>query len=257
MRNPDPTKRSTSGIPRLYQKYVGHDNNRDFYLNAMPESDQHEPDDVPGVVSPDHVQSPPDRPCRGGALRATVPRSAQPQSRPAPGQRDHPGRSRDAQPAGGRGEGRRRDAGRGQLPDLVERRSPDRGLFPQPDRDSDRDDREPDPDGGSVRALPTAEHRGSPLPDRAPALALPPVGRVLDHQQPGDSRSGLPLPGDPALQHLSDGPELDRARRQGQLDQHPAGNRRRHRGGRPRLDGPVGREPRGAVRAQAGSAVGQ
>ncbi len=38
MRNPDPTKRSASGIPRLYQKYVGHDNNRDFYLNAMPES---------------------------------------------------------------------------------------------------------------------------------------------------------------------------------------------------------------------------
>jgi len=39
MRNPEPTKRSTSGIPRLYQKYVGHDNNRDFYLAAMPESE--------------------------------------------------------------------------------------------------------------------------------------------------------------------------------------------------------------------------
>ncbi len=39
MRNPDPARRSTSGVPRLYQKYVGHDNNRDFYLNAMPESE--------------------------------------------------------------------------------------------------------------------------------------------------------------------------------------------------------------------------
>ena len=38
MRNPDPTKRSTSGIPRLYQKYVGHDNNRDFYMMNQPES---------------------------------------------------------------------------------------------------------------------------------------------------------------------------------------------------------------------------
>ena len=38
MRNPDPKRRSTSGIPRLYQKYVGHDNNRDFYMSAQPES---------------------------------------------------------------------------------------------------------------------------------------------------------------------------------------------------------------------------
>ena len=38
MREPEPEKRSTSGIPRLYQKYVGHDNNRDFYLSAQPES---------------------------------------------------------------------------------------------------------------------------------------------------------------------------------------------------------------------------
>ncbi|HXV86282.1 MAG TPA: M14 family metallopeptidase, partial [Gemmatimonadales bacterium] len=39
MREPDPTKRSTGGIPRLYQKYIGHDNNRDFYMVAQPESE--------------------------------------------------------------------------------------------------------------------------------------------------------------------------------------------------------------------------
>jgi hypothetical protein len=38
MREPVPERRSTSGVPRLYQKYVGHDNNRDFYLSAQPES---------------------------------------------------------------------------------------------------------------------------------------------------------------------------------------------------------------------------
>jgi hypothetical protein len=38
MREPDEKKRSTNGIPRLYQKYIGHDDNRDFYMAAMSES---------------------------------------------------------------------------------------------------------------------------------------------------------------------------------------------------------------------------
>src|SRR5262249_17174105 len=39
MREPDGARRSTSNIPRLYQKYIGHDNNRDFYMSAQPESE--------------------------------------------------------------------------------------------------------------------------------------------------------------------------------------------------------------------------
>jgi hypothetical protein len=37
MRESDPARRNTQ-IPRLYQKYIGHDNNRDFYMSAQPES---------------------------------------------------------------------------------------------------------------------------------------------------------------------------------------------------------------------------
>src|SRR3954451_5158468 len=38
MREADEKKRSTNGIPRLYQKYIGHDDNRDFYMMNMSES---------------------------------------------------------------------------------------------------------------------------------------------------------------------------------------------------------------------------
>jgi hypothetical protein len=38
MRDQDEKKRSTNGIPRLYQKYIGHDDNRDFYMMNMSES---------------------------------------------------------------------------------------------------------------------------------------------------------------------------------------------------------------------------
>src|SRR5215471_15349462 len=39
MKERDPSRRALTGLPRLYNKYAGHDDNRDFYMSALAETD--------------------------------------------------------------------------------------------------------------------------------------------------------------------------------------------------------------------------
>jgi hypothetical protein len=111
MREKDPLKRTFDGLPKLYNKYIGHDDNRDFYMSNMPETTNMNAD-VHRVVSADRLQPPPDGSGGRGDLHAAVPRSVQLQSRSAGSAGHRTGGDRHAQPAGGGRQGRVGDAQR-------------------------------------------------------------------------------------------------------------------------------------------------
>ena len=224
--------RSTAGLPRLYQKYVG-PRQQPRFLHVQPAGDRGvQPADVHRVVPADHVQPAPDRPGRHGAVRAAVPRSLQLQLRPA---------GADGHRARGRGHAQPVHRSRAR-PGAVSRNEASYSTW----------------FNGGVRTT-TCFHNligilteiiGNPTPMQIPLHARPPAADTSKpmpiapqewHQkqsidylidlQPGHPRHRVaPARGLP-LQHLPDGEELDRARQQGQLDGHAEADRRGAGGG--------------------------
>ena len=66
-------KHGNMNIPVLYNKYAGHDDNRDFYMSALAESENINRIMYREWYPADHVQPSPDRPGRHGDVRAAVP----------------------------------------------------------------------------------------------------------------------------------------------------------------------------------------
>ena len=98
--------------------------------------------------------------------------------------------------------------------------------------------------------------------DRAAGVALPPVDRIRNDQQPRHSGPGLALSRDVPLQHLAHGHELDREGQPRQLDRHAEAHRGARSGGgsrsasRRRGGGRGGRGGRGGGGSSAAAAAG-
>ncbi len=226
------TRRSTAQLPRLYEKYAGHDNNRDFYMANLPESTNMNRvmylEWFPQIMYNHHQTGPAGTVMFAPPFRDPFNYNFDP-ARPGAG---GPRWRRHGDPVQ-----RRREAGRHEPPgfellDLVERRAADDGLLSQHHRAPDGNHRQPDADDDPVRAVQTAPRRQPQFSDRATAVALPAVDRLLAHGELGGARHRLAGAGDLSLQHLPDGHEFDRARQQGQLDAGAAPGHRGAGGGR-------------------------
>ena len=165
MRSTDPKQRTTGALPRLYQKYVGHDNNRDFYMMNQPESTNmnrilyrewfpqimynHHQTGPAGTV----MFSPPFRDPFNYVYDPIVVNTL-----------DQVGAAMHTR-LRRRGQAGRDDALGRELLDVVERRPADDGLLPQSGGPADREHRQPDADPDTVPARSAARQGRLSVPD--------------------------------------------------------------------------------------------
>ena len=238
MREPEPTKRSTAGVPRLYQKYVGHDNNRDFYMTTQPETEAinrifyHEW--FPQIVYNHHQTGPPGTVLFAPPFRdpfnyyhdPLVPLGidlvgAAMHNRFAvegkPGATTRSGAPYSTWWNGGLRSTTGFHNMLGLLTETIGNPTPMEIPF-----------------------LPTKTvgERRSGLSDCAAEMALSPVSRLLDHCEPRGARCCFKTSRGFSVQHLSHGQELNRARQSRQLDHSPQGAGRGASGDREGCSGP-------------------
>ena len=149
-------ERSTGNAPRLYQKYIGHDNNRDFFMSTQAETENisrvlyHQW--MPQVLYNHHQSGPAGTVFWSPPLRDPYNYNLDPiVVLGLSGVRRG-----DALAAGRRGEAGRDDALRWAVRRLVEWRHSQHRLVPQRDRVADRDDRQPDAAAHSAGHEPAA-----------------------------------------------------------------------------------------------------
>ena len=210
MREADPAKRSLNGLPRLYQKYVGHDDNRDFFLSAMPETTNMNRqlflEWFPQIVYNHHqtgpagavVFIPPFRDPFNYNLDPLIPLGIEMVGSAMHSRLVAEGKGGSAMRSGST------------YSNLVERRPAHDCVLPQYDRDPDGDHRRPHAGRYSAGCRQAVAAGRRAAAHRAAEVALSPVDRLRHQPEPGDSGLRVALSRDAAVQHLPHGDELDR-----------------------------------------------
>ena len=247
MRETDPTQRSMNRLPRLYNKYAGHDDNRDFYMSNLAETQNMNRvmyrEWFPQIVYNHHQTGPAGTVMFAPPFRDPFNYNFDPHDRRSgstwsarrcthrfvaegkPGVTMRKGSSYSTWWNGGL----RTTA---YFHNII-------GLLTETIGS-------PTPMHDSVRRVEAAAASRPAVPDRAAGVALPPVDRLLGHRQLRGARLRVALQGELPLQHLPDGQELDRARQPRHLDDDAAPRRLR-----PKRPSPVRRAGRGDAEVAA------
>ena len=210
MREKDETKRTMNGLPRLYKKYIGHDDNRDSLTSNMPETTNMNRQLFiewnPQIMYNHHQSGPAGEVIFIPPFRDPVNHNLDPLVTlgiQAVGTAMH--ERLVAQGKGG--SGMRTQANYdGWWNGGMRNTATYHNTIAHPDRDH----RQPHADGDSADSREAAVHQRSAAAHRAAAVALPPVHRLRDGDQSRHARLRLAQSRDAALQHLAHGDELHR-----------------------------------------------
>ena len=216
------TPHEASGLPWLYQKYAGHDNNRDGFALEPARVAAPRQVDVPRLGAAGLRRSSPDGQRQRASVHSAVRRADSPGWRSAGVARDVVVGRAHGQPPRGRGQDRRHRLG--DLFRLGPHGLPLDHAVPQHRRHADRigeraaGDADVHASGSASRraaraaGIRIADQHAQPLEGRLVARAR--HRRAAEDRGVGDGGSRGAKPRDRAVEHVSEGHAADRARRQ-------------------------------------------